>query len=256
VAVALAMARNRKSVAILEPFAGFAARKWHGVRATPRQLKHATARVFSRPANRAARQQIARLKIATIDRVVCELLRDAPVKISEICAGDSLRLGHFCALQSRFELNVESKIICAFQVRQRRWILCRQAFTEQLQRLQRDHPRRDAGAKIFRQERPQRLVLPRLNSPRAPAVTPQGRWWCKNFSPGTGPAAGTPTFECPARSSRSSERFRKCDPPPGRWKQADQANCRGQRRRPFRIRNPGSCSGRKRGCLQPVASCV
>ena len=170
VAVALAMARNRKSVAILEPFAGFAARKLHGVCATPRQLEHATARVFGRSANRAARQQIARLKIATIDRVVCELLRNAPVKISEICAGDGLQLGHFRGLQSRFELNVESKIICAFQVRQWRWILCRQAFTEQLQRLQRDHPRRDAGAKIFRQERAQRLVFPGLNVPRAPVV--------------------------------------------------------------------------------------
>src|SRR4030095_2960892 len=111
VAVALAMARNRKSVAILEPFAGFAARKWHGVRATPRQLKHATARVFSRPANRAARQQIARLKIATIDRVVCELLRDAPVKISEICAGDSLRLGVFFALPTAVGVKIGSKIL-------------------------------------------------------------------------------------------------------------------------------------------------
>src|SRR4030095_12604453 len=111
VAVALAMASNRKSVAILEPFAGFAARKLHGVRATPRQLEHATARVFGRPANRPARQQIARLKIPAVVGVVCELVRKAPVKISEICAGDGLRLGHFRGLQSRFELNVESKII-------------------------------------------------------------------------------------------------------------------------------------------------
>src|ERR1043166_5001099 len=94
VAVALAPASNRKSVAILEPFAGFAARKFERIRAAPRQLEHATARVFSRSTDGAAGQQIARLKIATVDRVVGELLRNAPVKVLEICPRDGFWFGH------------------------------------------------------------------------------------------------------------------------------------------------------------------
>src|SRR6516165_7212382 len=110
IAVAVAKPSYRESVAIFEPLAGFTARKLQRIRAAPRQLEHATPRIFSRPADRAARQKIARLKVATIDRVVGQLLRNAPVKISEICAGDGLRFGHFRRLLSRFQLNVESEI--------------------------------------------------------------------------------------------------------------------------------------------------
>src|SRR5690349_20029781 len=117
VADGLAPANNRKSVAILEPFAGFAARKLQRICAAPCQLEHATSRVLSRAADRAAGQQTARLKIAAIDRLMCELLRNAPVKVLEICPGDGFRLGHFRGLQSRFQMNVESEIVCPFQIR-------------------------------------------------------------------------------------------------------------------------------------------
>jgi len=99
VAVALAMARNRKSVAILEPFAGFAARKLHGVRATPRQLEHATARVFSRPANRAARQQIARTQ-----ELAREALDELRSLILELRPADLERDGLDGALRKHVEV--------------------------------------------------------------------------------------------------------------------------------------------------------
>src|SRR5436309_11433244 len=100
VAVALTPAGNRKSVAILEPFARFAARELERICAAPCQLEHATSRILSPPADCAAGEQIARLKIATINRVMGELLHNAPVKVLEICPCDGLRFGHFRGLQS------------------------------------------------------------------------------------------------------------------------------------------------------------
>src|SRR4029077_9449183 len=79
IALALAPASNRKGVAILKPFAGFTVRKLERIRPTPGQFQHATTRVFSRPADGAAREQVAWLKIAAVDNMVCELLCDAPV---------------------------------------------------------------------------------------------------------------------------------------------------------------------------------
>src|SRR5207244_11266180 len=56
-------------------------RSW--VRAAPGQLEHASARLFFFATNRSTREQIARLKIASADGVMRELLRNTPIKILE-----------------------------------------------------------------------------------------------------------------------------------------------------------------------------
>ncbi len=88
ITVALAMPRNGQGITIFQPFTGLAARKLQRICAAPRQLQHAATRLLSRSTDRAACQQISRLKIAPVDRVMGKLLRNAPVKILEICARD------------------------------------------------------------------------------------------------------------------------------------------------------------------------
>ena len=88
VTISLAPARDRKGVAIFQPLSGFTVRQLQRILPAPGQFQHATARFLGRPADRSAGQQIARLKVATVDGVVRELLRDAPVKILEIAARD------------------------------------------------------------------------------------------------------------------------------------------------------------------------
>src|SRR5205814_9062245 len=69
-----------------------------------------------------------------------------------------------------FKMNVESEIVFSAQIWQRLRVLRWQRFTELLERFQRHHPRRNAGAEIFRQKRSERLMFPGLNIARAPIV--------------------------------------------------------------------------------------
>src|SRR5882724_1927478 len=48
---------------------------------------------------------------------------------------------------------------------------------------------------------------------------------CRNSWPRMGRAAGTPTSECPARSSRSLGQIQKCDPRRAQWKWVRQVCC-------------------------------
>src|ERR1700731_852169 len=89
-------AGDRKSIAVFEPFALFAAREFKRIRAAPGQLKQAPPRVFRFAADCSAREQIARLQITTADRVMRKLLRDGPVKVQEIRSRDRLRRLHLC----------------------------------------------------------------------------------------------------------------------------------------------------------------
>ena len=73
-------------------------------------------------------------------------------------------------LQARFQVDVVSAVVRRAQVGQRRGILRRQRLTEGLERIQRHDPRRNGGAEIFREKRPERLVFPRLHIARAPVV--------------------------------------------------------------------------------------
>ena len=114
ITITLAPASDRKGVAIFEPFSAFTARKFQRIGPAPGQFQHAAPRFLSRPADCATREEVARLKVAAVDSVVRQLLRDAPVKVLEVRAGDCLWLAHFGGLQACFQLDVESKIICAF----------------------------------------------------------------------------------------------------------------------------------------------
>src|SRR5687768_5103241 len=78
ITISLSPPGNRQTIAILEPFAGLAVRQSQWVRSAPGQLQHATTRLLRRAADRSARQQVARLKVAAIDSVMRQLLRDAP----------------------------------------------------------------------------------------------------------------------------------------------------------------------------------
>lgn len=81
---ALCPAGDNEIIAVLEPLPGLTTGQRKRISAAPCQLEHAAARIVCRPANRAAREQIASLKIATVDRVMRQLLRNAPVQILEI----------------------------------------------------------------------------------------------------------------------------------------------------------------------------
>src|SRR6266568_3158604 len=117
VIVALAPARDRELVAILEPLACLTIWQFQWIRTAPGQLQHAAARFFGFAANRSAREQIARLKVASADSVMRELLGNAPIKILEVCARDRVRRFHFRRLQFRLQLNVENEIAFCAQVR-------------------------------------------------------------------------------------------------------------------------------------------
>src|SRR5437763_11024566 len=99
-----------------------------------------------------------------------ELLRHAPVKMLEVCARDEVRRVHGRSLQSRFQTNVECEIILRAQIRQRLGILLRKRFSERLEGFKCYDPGRDAASEVFSQERPERLIFPRLNIARAPIV--------------------------------------------------------------------------------------
>src|SRR6266568_382193 len=90
VTLAFAPAGDRESVAVFQPFAGFAIRQLQRISPPPGQLQHAAARFFRWAADRAAGEQIARLQIAAINRVMGKLLGNAPVKILKICARNDM----------------------------------------------------------------------------------------------------------------------------------------------------------------------
>src|SRR5438067_5435955 len=123
VTISLAPARDRKGVAIFQPLSGFTVCQLQRILPAPGQFQHATARFLGRPTDCAARNQIGGLEVATVDGVVRELLRDAPVKVLEITARNCLGLAHLRGLQAGFQLDVKSEIVCAFQIRDRCWIL-------------------------------------------------------------------------------------------------------------------------------------
>src|SRR5687767_9718771 len=64
ITVALGPAGDCQAIAILEPFPGLAVRQGQRVRAAPGQFQHAATRFLRRTADRSARQQVARLKVA------------------------------------------------------------------------------------------------------------------------------------------------------------------------------------------------
>src|ERR1017187_1956042 len=170
ISVAFAPTGNGKRIAVLQPFTRFAVGQFQRIRAAPGQFEHATARILGRSADRATSQEIAGLKIAAVDGVMSELLRNAPVKVLEIRSRDYVWLAQFCGLQLRFEMNVDGEIIRHPQIWQRLGILWRKRFAKRLERIKCHDPRRNARAKVFGQERTERLVFPRLNIACAPIV--------------------------------------------------------------------------------------
>ena len=94
VAVALRPTRDGETIAVFEPFPGFAVREGKRIRAAPGQLEHAAPRFFCRAADGAAREQIARLKIASANSVMGQLLDSAPIQILKIRPRNDVRVFH------------------------------------------------------------------------------------------------------------------------------------------------------------------
>src|ERR1043166_3265661 len=155
---------------MFEPLSRFTIRQRQRIRAPPGQFEHAAARFLRQSANGSARQQIAGLKVASIDGVMGELLRDAPVKILEIRARDRVGRGHGGGLQTRFQLDVVGEIFRGPQVGQGLGILRRERFSERFERLPRHDPGRDAPAENFRPERGGRVIFPGLQIARTPVI--------------------------------------------------------------------------------------
>src|SRR6266436_542955 len=170
ITVALAPTRDGECIAVFEPFAGFAVSQLERIRTAPGQFQHAAAGFFRRTADRSARKQITGFEIATVHGVMRKLLRDAPVKILKICARNNVRRVHRRSLQAGLKMNIEREIIFAAQVRQWFRILRRQRLPEWFECLERDNPGRNAGAKVLRQKRAERLIFPCLNVARAPVI--------------------------------------------------------------------------------------
>src|SRR4051812_2255125 len=99
-----------------------------------------------------------------------QLLRNAPIEILEVGASDDLGRGHTPGLQSGLELDIKCKVVRTPKIRQRLRILDWKWLSERLQRFQTNDPGRNTGGEILRQERSQRLVLPRLNVSGAPII--------------------------------------------------------------------------------------
>src|ERR1700730_15097812 len=116
-AVTLTPTCNRELVTVLQPFAFLPVGQFQRIRAAPSEFKHAPARFLGLAADRSAREQIARLKVAAANGMVGELLRNAPIKILEICPSNRVRRFQLSRLQFRFELNIEGKIIFRAKIR-------------------------------------------------------------------------------------------------------------------------------------------
>jgi hypothetical protein len=95
---------------------------------------------------------------------VRELLRHRPVEIAGV------RTRHHRAVQLDLEREVESPVAATGEMRERRRVLHRSRHSSALQERERRHPRGDRRRERLAEERPERLVLPRLEVSRAPVV--------------------------------------------------------------------------------------
>src|SRR5260370_2889361 len=87
----LAIAPEDDLVAVFKEAALFPGRQLEGFVAATGQFEKATPRVFRRPGNRSAPEQVAGTEIATVARVVGEQLRDGPIEIAEIASPQRAR---------------------------------------------------------------------------------------------------------------------------------------------------------------------
>ena len=197
-----------------------------GLLAAGRELQQRSRLGGRRARLRAGAEQVARLQVAAVDRVVRDQLRDA----SSTHARKLLRASSCGARPARASRRSRAspRPRCRTRPSARSPGASRygsgggssagrvQRHAKRLQRLERDDPRRDRGREVLREERPERLVLPRLDVARGPVVQ-QAR------APNTW-------------SSRLGDR--RC---------ARRARCPGRRRRRARARSRAAASGRTTG---------
>src|SRR5262249_18779325 len=100
-------------VAVLEVAARLAAGQLQRLSAAVRQLVQAGAIRVERPRRRAAAEQIARLQIAPVAHVVSQHLRERPVHVDEIGAGDVRGLHAFRAHAWRQEVRIKLDVEAA-----------------------------------------------------------------------------------------------------------------------------------------------
>src|SRR6185312_576250 len=87
---AFAAGRHGNAVAVGKKAALFAAGQFERLTSAPGQFQQTPARLGRRAADRARGQQIAGPQVAAVDRVMGDLLGDAPIQVAEVRIADDL----------------------------------------------------------------------------------------------------------------------------------------------------------------------
>ena len=147
----------------------------------PGQLEQTSARLARGPRHRAGAEQIARPQIAAVAGVMRHHLPEGPVEVSQVRSADDVRgfaqlrasarsrarpraadrsrRAHARCSASRYGSGAGSP--CGPRERRR---------AKRLERVERDHPRRDRRREALGEKRTERLVFPRLDVARRPVV--------------------------------------------------------------------------------------
>src|SRR6478672_6961596 len=109
--IALAVAAQDDAVAVLEEGARLAVRQMDWLLAALAEFEERARLVGIRSRKRAGTEEIARLQVATVDRVMCNHLRNGPVRVVEVGRHQTLAgltgFTHLRCLQPDLELDVE-----------------------------------------------------------------------------------------------------------------------------------------------------
>ena len=173
------MAAQDHGVAVLEEAARLAVRQRDRLLAGAGQFEQAAALAGRGAGQRAGAEQVAGAQVAAVHGVVRHELRERPVGVAEArlaeAGGAGPRLAHARRLDPDLEVHAE-RAPCAVrrgvEVGQRLGlaVLPPERLAERRQRVERDDPGRDRRREALREERAERLVLPRLHVARAPVV--------------------------------------------------------------------------------------
>src|SRR5687767_2274539 len=99
IAIPLTPPAKGHAIAVLQETALLPVRQGDRFAAAPAQLQHAPERVRRRPTDGARCQEVARVQIAAVDRMVRHLLRHVPVEVLAVRVTNGMGLFHFFAPQ-------------------------------------------------------------------------------------------------------------------------------------------------------------